>query len=49
MENKESAYFDGKVASIDVVSEEEVASVGGMTSDFEELHEVKLGKARKKE
>ena len=40
------SYFDGKVASINVISEEEVASIGGMTSDFEELHQVELMNAK---
>jgi hypothetical protein len=35
-------HLDAEVASIDVVSEEEVAGLGGFASDFEELHEIKL-------
>ena len=35
-------HLDAEVASVDVVSKEEVVGVGGFASDFEELHEIKL-------
>jgi hypothetical protein len=45
-ENKKAwvgkTQLDAEVASADIVSEEEVAGLGGFTSDFEELHEIKL-------
>jgi len=38
-----STHFDAEVAFADVVSEEEVASDGGMTTDLEQCHEIILG------
>ena len=35
-------YFDAEVTSVNIVSEEEIASPGGFTTDFEEFHEIKL-------
>jgi len=37
-----STHFDAEVAFVDVVSEEEVASDGGMTADLEQCHEIIL-------
>jgi hypothetical protein len=34
--------LDGEVPSVDVVAKEEVAGVGRVSSDFKELHEIKL-------
>jgi hypothetical protein len=36
------AHFDAEVASVDVVSEEEVAGNGGMTTELEQSHEIIL-------
>ena len=36
------AHFDGEVASVDVVSEEQVPRICGVASHFEELHQVEL-------
>ena len=41
-ELESSTHFDAEVASVDVVSEEEVASNGGRTTDLEQLHEIIL-------
>jgi hypothetical protein len=38
----ETAHFDGEVSAVDVISEEEVASVGGVPSNLEQLHQVEL-------
>jgi len=35
-------HFDAEVASVDVVSEEEVAGHGGMTTNLEQSHEIIL-------
>jgi hypothetical protein len=35
-------HLDAEVASIDVVSEEEVAGIGWFATDFEQLHEIIL-------
>jgi hypothetical protein len=35
-------HLDAEIASVYIVSEEEVAGLGGLASDFEELHEIKL-------
>ena len=37
-----NTHFDAEVATIDVVSEEEVSSSGGMTTDLEQGHEIIL-------
>ena len=37
-----STHFDAEVASVDVVTEEEVAGNGGMTTDLEQCHEIIL-------
>jgi len=37
-----NTHFDAGVPSVDVVSEEEVAGNGGMTTDLEQLDEVIL-------
>ena len=37
-----STHFDAEVASVGVVSEEEVAGNGGMTTDLEQFHEIIL-------
>jgi hypothetical protein len=36
------AHLDAEVASVDIVSEEEVAGLGWFPTDFEEFHEIKL-------
>ena len=35
-------HLDAEIASVDVVSEEEVACVGGFAADLEEFHEIIL-------
>lgn len=35
-------YLDAEVASIDVISQEEVPRIGGAPADFEQLHQVIL-------
>jgi len=35
-------HFDTEVTSVDIVSKEEVAGLGGFATDFEEFHEIKL-------
>jgi len=35
-------HLDAEVTSVDIVSEEEIAGLGGLASDFEEFHEIKL-------
>jgi len=35
-------HFNAEVALVDVVSEEEVAGSGGMTTDLEQSHEIIL-------
>jgi len=37
-----STHFDAEIASANVVSEEEVAGKGGMTTDHEQFHEIIL-------
>ena len=37
-----STHFNAEVASADVISEEEVASNGGMATDLEQFHEIIL-------
>jgi len=37
-----STHFDGQVTSFDVVTEEEVADIGGVTADLEQSHEIIL-------
>ena len=37
-----STHFDAEIASADVVSEEEVAGNGGMTTNHEQFHEIIL-------
>ena len=39
---RSSTHFDAEVTGADVVTEEEVASNGGMTTDFEQFHEIIL-------
>jgi hypothetical protein len=36
-------YLYAEVASIDVITKEKIASVGGTTANFEKFHEVVLG------
>lgn len=35
-------YLDTKIPPIYVVAEEQIASVGGITTNFEELHQIVL-------
>jgi hypothetical protein len=35
-------YLYAKVTSVDVITQEEIASVGGTATDFEKFHEVIL-------
>ena len=44
-------HLDAEVASVDIVSEEEVSSIGGFATDLEEFHEIILryGKLASKE
>ena len=35
-------HFDAEVTSVNIVSEEEIASLGGFATDFKEFHEIKL-------
>lgn len=35
-------HFDAEVASIDVIAEEEIASLGRVTANLEQLHEIKV-------
>jgi hypothetical protein len=39
------AYLDAKITTINVVAKEEVSCVSGVTTNFEQFHEIKLGGA----
>jgi hypothetical protein len=34
------SYLDGKISAIDIVSQEEVSCVRGVSSDFKQLHQI---------
>jgi hypothetical protein len=38
----ECAYFDAEITSIDVVTEEQIPRLGGITTHLEQLHQVKV-------
>lgn len=35
-------HLDAEVASVDIVSEEEITGLGWFATDFKEFHEIKL-------
>lgn len=35
-------YLDAEVASVDIIAEEEVSSIGRVTADLEKLHEIEI-------
>ena len=39
---EEGTHLYGEVATVDVVTQEEVARIGGVASDLKELHQVEL-------